>query len=470
MKKKIFSGFLAAVLAMSMTVTAFAANEVTDFENGTDVGGSGTVLAVSDIFDVIVPTNVNYAINPAELSGKPQVMSGSFGVINHGSTAVKVDVTASIADSTTVTISDADTIDAVNNATDAADVVEDALMYLAVAPVKAGATVTAETVVGADAHSKVGFDVVNDVAEGSSVAISNGGASLAFKLPPASYTATITGSAITTGGGFDTSGVEAVQEYTGDFTNDPVAAFTLVGSVNKYADWTAITLPEVTLTFDFAKLNTLAYDALEVDPATENMVAGGATGDVATTAFISADDDNGIFWLALMENKDDDSNGGLVGPISNVKVNGIATNSTIGSGWLQITYDDAKAVGAVTDDTLVATVTFTCGGTAYTATYDWNVGGQVFPAQTSSAVYITQEANYDIWVGITTDETNGGLTESKISNVKIDGAPCAYSFSYNYIYITSAQLTAAGLSGDAASFTVSFTHDGVNYEKSYTWQ
>lgn len=284
MKKKIFSGFLAAAMVLSMSVSAFAANEVTDFAGTTDVGGSGTVLAVSDVVDVIVPTNVNYAVNPAELSDKPQIMSGSFGVINHGSTAVKVDVTATIADSTTVTISDADTIAAINNATDAADVSEDALLYLAVAPVKAGLAddkVKAETVTGAAAYSKVDFDVVADVAEDAAVAIPSGSpASMAFKLDAAAYTAEIAGEAVTTGGGFDTTGVEAVQEYAGDYKNDPVAAFTLIGSANKYADWTAVTLPEVTLSFSFSKLNTLAYDALEVDPATENMVAAGEASEI----------------------------------------------------------------------------------------------------------------------------------------------------------------------------------------------
>ncbi len=282
MKKKLFAGFLAAVLAMSMTVTAFA-NEVNDFTaGGTDVGGEGTVLAVEDVYDVIVPTNVNYAINPDELNGKPQIMSGSFGVINHGSTNVQVDVAASVSGSS-VTMSDADTIAAINNATEASAVNEEKLLYLAVAPVASGASVTANTVITGSAsytdkaYADVGFDVTTAVATSAAVAIpANGSSDMAFKLPAANYTAALSGSgAVTTGGGFDTNNIEAVQTYQGDYTNDPVAAFTLIGSVNKYADWTGVTLPEVALTFTLTELNDLEYAELEVDAATENMIVSG---------------------------------------------------------------------------------------------------------------------------------------------------------------------------------------------------
>lgn len=438
MKKKIFSGFLAAAMVLSMSVSAFAANEVTDFAGTTDVGGSGTVLAVSDVIDVIVPTNVNYAVNPAELSNKPQIMSGSFGVINHGSTAVKVDVTANIADSTTVTISDADTIAAINNATDAADVSEDALLYLAVAPVAAGKSVTGVTVLGDNAYSKVGFDVVADVATGAAVAIPAGSpASMAFKLEAAAYTAEISGEAVTTGGGFDTSGVEAVQEYAGDLEHDPVAAFTLVGSANKYADWTAVTLPEVTLTFSFSKLNKLAYDALEVDPATENMVVAGEP------EYLDAymDIDAGL-WIGLTDE------GGLTESVSNVKYNGAAVSYTIeDGGWLFI--DEADATGAT------HTVTFTYQGKHYRAG----------DAPEAVEAYIELDGD-DFYVRASADEA---IEEANLLSVKCNGVSVGYTVDGGWIYITAAQMSTAGVGATDPTTTISFTYDGVEYSATYTW-
>ncbi len=465
MKKKIFSGFLAAAMVLSMSVSAFAANEVTDFGTDANVGGSGTVLAVSDIVDVIVPTNVNYAVNPAELSGKPQIMSGSFGIINHGSTAVKVDVTANIADSTTVTISDADTIAAINNATDAADVSEDALLYLAVAPVAKDTTVTAETVLGDDAYSKVAFDVVADVASGSAVAIPSGSpASMAFKLEAAKYDAKISGSAVTSGGGFEID-AEAVQEYKGDLTDDPVAAFTLVGSANKYADWTAVTLPEVTLTFNFSKLNTLAYDALEVDPATENMVVGDA-GDVvpAVTAHIEMDADS----LYL---RPDASTPVVASKLSNVKCKGntVAGNVVDGDGWICISPAQQTAAG-VTGADATTTVTFTYDGVKYTATFDWDSNSQVFDTPAPSAP-VTAHIEMDSDSLYLRPTVNTTVVASKLSNVTCKGKAVAGNVvdSDGWICISPAQQTAAGVIGSDATTTVTFTYDGVNYTATYTW-
>jgi hypothetical protein len=305
--KKILSGILTAALALSAMGTGVMADQT--------ISGEGTVIAAKEIYDVILPTNFSYAVDPSgymkdvadtaiNVSGSA-VYSGSFGVVNHSSVPLQIDVTITAEASTSTgdsvaIVTDAAVVTANNANGDSADIASKQavstkpLLSLEVAPLTSGSSVSANAVAVSSAgvtatYASVSFDSTSVVTDaGYSLTTTQ---SLEFALSSAAYEVSADGIALkTTDGGFYVSGEANTIEkvYAKDktaYVDDPVVGFTIIGEANKYADWSKVTeLPDITATFVLTAMTDLQYDCIEFNPTQDKVVSGGSVSASALDA------------------------------------------------------------------------------------------------------------------------------------------------------------------------------------------
>lgn len=381
--RKFLGGFLATVLAVASVSTGVLAANPPQTEN---ITGSGTLIKADDIYDVLLPTNLSYAIdidgtvaagstNVINQSGTA-IYSASFGVINHSSHALKIDVEARAASTSKVQVLSADEIAENNALTSAALVATAPAISLSIAPVASGTSVTNNYVVTKDGASAdvtvaaVSF-ASSDVAASKAVALSASDSTISFALTQAAYTVSTNGVSLeTTNGGFYVSGDAASvnKEYDSSktaYVDDPSVGFTIIGDANKFADWSDVEssdLPEITAVFTLTPLTAIEYDAIDFDDATDGMVVG--TVEAAfewnqTYSVFSFGPDASDLDVPFPANA----------TITDVKCNGAEVEYTLQDDWITISFAQLKEAGQDAPSDSVWTFTFTVNGVNYVAVY-----------------------------------------------------------------------------------------------------
>ena len=273
---KMLAAILSAAMVMSMSMTAFAADDAaadTDTNKGT-VEVEAPIYAY-DFVNVVVPTAFKVAFNPTGLevttgtdtTTRDQIVSKNYGIINKSSKDKIITVTLNVTDQNDK-ISFVSSTDEVDNA----EKDEYAIYLTAVA-----ADSTEVKVGAASADKETDADALGDVAmtkaaDTTAVALSAGENEIAFKLDKADYA--LKADASLELGGTTTNNVADLYEVSAlAGAGKGITAFTFDGKMNDKADWTQLgSSVKITAVYDNETAETGATTvtgtgALYVNPA-----------------------------------------------------------------------------------------------------------------------------------------------------------------------------------------------------------
>ena len=273
---KMLAAILSAAMVMSMSMTAFAADDAaadTDTNKGT-VEVEAPIYAY-DFVNVVVPTAFKVAFNPTGLevttgtdtTTRDQIVSKNYGIINKSSKDKIITVTLNVTDQNDK-ISFVSSADEVDNA----EKDEYAIYLTAVA-----ADSTEVKVGAASADKETDADALGDVAmtkaaDTTAVALSAGENEIAFKVDKADY-ALKAGASLELGGTTTNNVADLYEVSALAGAGKGITAFTFDGKMNDKADWTQLgSSVKITAVYDNETAETGATTvtgtgALYVNPA-----------------------------------------------------------------------------------------------------------------------------------------------------------------------------------------------------------
>ena len=273
--KKMLAAITSAAMVMSMSMTAFAADDADSTPSGNSKVEVDAPIYAYDFIDVVVPTAFKVAFNQTGLevttgtgtTSTDQIVSKNYGIINKSSKDKIITVTLNVADQNDK-ISFVASADEVDNA----EKDEYAIYLAAVAADSTEVKVGAASADKDTAAAALGDVAMTKAADTTAVTLSAGDNEIAFKLDKAAY-ALKSGSSLELGSTTDNNVADLYEVSALAGAGKGITAFTFDGKMNDKADWTQLgNSVKITAVYDYETAETGATavtgtGALYVSPA-----------------------------------------------------------------------------------------------------------------------------------------------------------------------------------------------------------